>query len=88
MGGSNTLGALTELEVQPDMIDEQAKKNSQDKESQMLTKSHVPGEESLYFCICANFLSRSEQILSGITVVQQGYLAERRGRKKVPGGDQ
>ena len=26
MGGSNTLGALTELEVQPDMIDEQAKK--------------------------------------------------------------
>ena len=57
MGGSNTLGALTELEVQPDMIDEQAKKNSQDKESQMLTKSHVPGEESLYFCICASFLS-------------------------------
>ena len=37
MGGSNTLGAVTELEVQPDMIDEQAKKNSQDKESQMLT---------------------------------------------------
>ena len=57
MGGSNTLGALTELEVQPDMIDEQAKKNSQDKESQMLTKSHVPGEEGLYFCICASFLS-------------------------------
>ena len=57
MGGSNTLGALTELEVQPDMIDEQAKKNSQDKESRMLTKSHVPGEESLYFCICASFLS-------------------------------
>ena len=57
MGGSNTLGAVTEVEVQPDMIDEQAKKNSQDKESQMLTKSHVPGEESLYFCICTSFLS-------------------------------
>ena len=26
MGGSNTLGALTELEVQPDMIDKQVKK--------------------------------------------------------------
>ena len=57
MGGSNTLGAVTELEVQPDMIDEQVKENSQDKESQMLTKIHVPGEESLYFCICASFLS-------------------------------
>ena len=59
MGGSNTLGAVTELEVQPDMIDEQVKKkkNSQDKESRVVTKSHVPGEESLYFCICASFLS-------------------------------
>ena len=57
MGGSNTLGAVTELEVQPDMIDEQAKENSQDKESRVLTKNHVPGEESLYFCICASFLS-------------------------------
>ena len=57
MGGSNTLGALTELEVQPDMIDEQAKKNSQDKGSRVVTESHVPGEESLYFCICASFLS-------------------------------
>ena len=26
MGGSNTLGAVTELEVQPDMIDKQVKK--------------------------------------------------------------
>ena len=57
MGGSNTLGALTELEVQPDMIDEQVKENTQDKESRVLTKSDVPGEESLYFCICASFLS-------------------------------
>ncbi|MFX8739582.1 hypothetical protein ABTM41_19675, partial [Acinetobacter baumannii] len=57
MGGSSTLGAVTELEVQPDMIDEQVKENSQDKESQVLTKIHVPGEESLYFCICASFLS-------------------------------
>ena len=57
MGGSNTLGAVTELEVQPDMIDVQAKKNSQDKETWVLTKSHVPGEEGLYFCICASFLS-------------------------------
>ena len=57
MGGSNTLGAVTELEVQPDMIDEQVKENSQDKESRVLTKNHVPGEESLYFCICASFLS-------------------------------
>ena len=57
MGGSNTLGAVTELEVQPDMIDVQAKKNSQDKESWVLTKSHVPGEEGLYFCIFASFLS-------------------------------
>ena len=56
MGGSSTLGAVTELEVQPDMIDEQVKENTQDKESQVL-KSHVPGEESLYFCICASFLS-------------------------------
>ena len=57
MGGSNTLGAVTELEVQPDMIDEQVKENSQDKESWVLTKSHVPREEGLYFCICASFLS-------------------------------
>ena len=57
MGGSSTLGAVTELEVQPDMIDEQVKENSQDKESRVLTKNHVPGEESLYFCICASFLS-------------------------------
>ena len=57
MGGSSTLGAVTELEVQPDMIDEQVKENCQDKENQVLTESHVPGEESFYFCICASFLS-------------------------------
>ena len=57
MGGSSTVGAVNELEMQLDMIDEQVKENSQDKESWVLTKSHVPREEGLYFCICASFLS-------------------------------
>ena len=39
------------------MINDQVKENNHDKESQVLTKIHVPGEESLYFCICASFLS-------------------------------
>lgn len=43
--------------MQPDMIDEQVKENNQDKKSRVLTKIHVPGAESLYFCICATFLS-------------------------------
>ena len=43
--------------MQRDMINEQVKENNQDKESWVLTKIHVPGEESLYFCICASFLS-------------------------------
>ena len=33
-------------------------------------------------------ISLSEQFLSGITVVHPGCLAERRGRRKVPVGDQ
>ena len=33
-------------------------------------------------------ISLSEQFLSGITVVHPGCLVERRGSKKVPGGDQ
>ena len=37
--------------------DEQVKENNQDKESWVLPKVHVPGEESEYFCICASFLS-------------------------------
>ena len=39
------------------MIDEQVKENNQDKQSWMLTKIHVSGEDSLYFCIGASFLS-------------------------------
>ena len=31
--------------MQPDMIDEKVKENNQDKESRVLTKIDVPGEE-------------------------------------------
>ena len=39
------------------MIDEQVKENNQDKVFQVLTKIHVPGEESLCYSICTSFLS-------------------------------
>ena len=39
------------------MIEEQVKGNSQDKENWRLTKINIPGEESVYFCIFASFLS-------------------------------
>ena len=43
--------------MQSDTIDEHVKENNQDKETRVVTKTHVPGEESLYFCISASFLS-------------------------------
>ena len=39
------------------MIDEHVKENNQDQEIRVITKTHVPAEESLYFCMPASFLS-------------------------------
>ena len=51
---SEPSGQVTELEVQADRINEQVKENNMDNESRVLTKIHVPGEESLYFCTCVS----------------------------------
>ena len=40
----------TELEVQTDRINEQMKENKVYEKSQVLTKIHVPVQESLYLC--------------------------------------
>ena len=40
--------------MQADRINEKVKEKNMDKESQVLTKIHVPGEESLYFCTCVS----------------------------------
>ena len=39
------------------MIDEQVMEKNQDKERWVLTKTEVPEEDRLYFCIRANYLS-------------------------------
>ena len=47
----------TELEVQTDRINEQMKENKVYEKSQVLTKIHVPAQESLYLCTCVSLLS-------------------------------
>ena len=43
--------------MQADRINEKVKEKNMDKESRVLTKIHVPGQESMYFCTCVSLLA-------------------------------